>query len=190
MHCSVSVGGIDLMDLRRWPCYLMRYAACLAMLLGMFFYVPMARAAPVVQLEIVTSAGAFDITSLRGIPVVFYVWGDWCRACQRSTPEVLALARQYPQARFVFINTDQVARSPKSDAAGLPSNVIDARVDAAYFGENIMRKKGFHFSQLGLVFGVPAYFLLDAKGEIAASGNGSRYPAVLAEQLARLFDAL
>lgn len=117
-----------------------------------------------------------DPIDWRGKPTVLYIWGDWCRACERSTPEVLALAARYPGARFVFVNTDDPARMLKDKAS---ANVIEARVRRDFFGDQVMRKKGFRFSELGLVFGLPAYFVIDAAGRLAGSGNGSRYPATL-----------
>lgn len=138
------------------------------------------------KIEIETNLSAphaIDPASWRGRPTVLYVWGDWCNACSRSTPEMLALARQYPGARFVFINTDDPARPVQAEP--LP-NVVDTRVQRAFFGDEVMRKKGFRFSQLGLVFGIPAYFVLDSQGRVIASGNGSRYPASLDHRLSSM----
>lgn len=136
------------------------------------------------QLEVEQAAGGpLDLASLRGKPAVIYVWGNWCRSCARSTPEMLTLAGKYPAVRFLFVNTDDPAAPARSE--GL-INVIDTRVDRAYFGDKVMRDKAFRFSQLGLVFGIPAYFLLDAEGRVQASGNGSRYVPTLDEQLSVL----
>lgn len=129
------------------------------------------------------AAQLIDPITWRGRPTVLYVWGDWCRACARSTPEMLALAERHPAVRFVFINTDDPAR-PLSMAS--PDNVVDARVQRAYFGEQVMRKKGFRFSELGLVFGIPAYFVIDAAGRLTNSGNGSRFPSEIDAILSRL----
>lgn len=136
------------------------------------------------QLEVKHAAGgSLDLASLRGKPAVIYVWGNWCRSCARSTPEMLTLAGKYPAVRFIFINTDDPAAPARSE--GL-INVIDTRVDRAFFGDQVMRDKAFRFSQLGLVFGIPAYFLLDAEGRVRVSGNGSRYVPTLDEQLSAL----
>ena len=63
---------------------------------------------------------------------------------------------------------------------------VEAQVDRNFFGPTAMRKKGFRFSQLGLVFGVPAYFVINQAGQVVERGNGSRYPATLPPILARL----
>lgn len=136
---------------------------------------------PLQRLEVRdVGGGGFDPATLRGQPAVIYVWGHWCRACSRSTPEVLALAARQPGARFVFVNTDQ---PPASLSEVVTANVLDLRVDSAFFGADTMRRKGFRFSELGLVFGVPAYYLLDAEGRIRARGNGSRYVPTLEDAL-------
>ena len=136
------------------------------------------------QLEVESAEGVrFDPANWRGKPAVIYVWGNWCRSCARSTPEMLTLAAKYPAVRFLFVNTDDPAAPARSE--GLV-NIIDTRVNRAYFGDRVMRDKAFRFSQLGLVFGIPAYFLLDAEGRIRASGNGSRYVPALDEQLSAL----
>jgi thiol-disulfide isomerase/thioredoxin len=121
----------------------------------------------------------FDITTLRGKPVVIYVWGKWCIACERSTPAMNQLASQHPEIRFLYINTDAPAKPLKSDTP-LPDNIIDAFLSPAFFDEKTLRRKRFRFSELGLVFGVPAYFVLDAEGRITTTGNGGRYPEELA----------
>ena len=139
----------------------------------------LADSSPLNRLEVVTSAEPkrpFDLSRLRGRATVLYLWGDWCRACARSTPEVLTLVERHPEINFVFINTDDPERSVKSPAR---TNLLDTRVDRTFFGDTVMRKKGFRFSELGLVFGIPAYFVLDAQGRVIDSGNGSRYPTAL-----------
>ena len=135
------------------------------------------------RIEIETNLSApheIDPASWRGRPTVLYIWGEWCNACSRSTPEILALARKHLQVRFVFINTDDPARP--AHVEGVP-NIIDTRVQRSFFGDEVLRKKGFRFSQLGLVFGIPAYFVMDSQGRLIASGNGSRYPTSLDQQL-------
>lgn len=146
--------------------------------------IPAPRVDPLTQVEVdLPDGGPFDIATLRGHPAAIYVWGEWCRACQRSTPAMLELARQHPDVPVVLINTDAPARRLRVTSTDLPANVIETRVSESYFDGESRRKKRFVFSQLGLVFGIPAYFLLDANGRIAAQGNGSRYPERLAEAL-------
>lgn len=135
---------------------------------------------PVSRLEVLLGEDSLDPSALRGQPAVLYVWGEWCRACERSTPEMLALAAQYPHARFVFINTDQ---PPRMARAPLPPNVFDGRVDDAFFGAKAMRGKDFRFSELGLAFGVPAYYVLDAGGFVVLRGNGSRFVPTVGDTL-------
>ena len=139
--------------------------------------------AAITTVEIETNgavAQPIDPLLWRGKTTVLYVWGDWCRACARSTPEILRLAEGHADVRFVFINTDDPARPL---AVNAPGNVIDSRVARTYFGAEVMRKKGFRFSELGLVFAIPAYFVIDPNGNLLASGNGSRYPALIADLL-------
>ena len=121
-----------------------------------------------------------DAAVWRGKTTVIYAWGDWCRICLKTTPEVIALAKANADVRFIFINTDDPAH-PLS--AEVPPNVFDAKVSRTFFGDETMRKKGFRFSGLGLVFAVPAYFILDAQGALRNSGNGSRFISQLAQTL-------
>jgi thiol-disulfide isomerase/thioredoxin len=140
--------------------------------------------APLTRIEVRTADGQpFDILHLRGGALVLYAWGDWCRVCERTTPAMLDLAREHPEVTFVFINTDAPGRLLRR-GTNLPANLIETRVDAEYFGPEVMRKKRFDFAQLGLIFGVPAYYLVDGSGRIMARGNGSRYPEALAQLLA------
>ena len=138
---------------------------------------------PLTRIEVLSLEGQpFDVQRLRGRPLVIYAWGDWCRICERTTPAILDLAREHPEVSFVFINTDAPGR-PLRRGTSLPANLIQTRVDADHFGPEIMRKKRFDFAQLGLVFGVPVYYLIDGSGRVVARGNGSRYPETLAQLL-------
>lgn len=135
--------------------------------------------ASLTRLEIVSNDALvrpMDPRQWQGTPVVLYFWGEWCRACLRSTPEVVGVAERHPDVRFVFVNTDT---SPKALSVVVPGNVVDARVDAASFGPEIMRKRAFRFVELGLVFGIPAYYVIDATGVVRHAGNGSRFAAAL-----------
>jgi thiol-disulfide isomerase/thioredoxin len=136
------------------------------------------------RLEVESAAAMpFDVVALRGRPSVLYVWGHWCRACERSTPEMIDLAQRFPGVNFVFINTDFPARALAASPTALPPNITDTRVSRASFDDQAMRKKDFRFAELGLVFGIPQYFLLDPAGRIETSGNGSRYPRHIASWL-------
>jgi thiol-disulfide isomerase/thioredoxin len=133
------------------------------------------------HVEVLSEDGQrLDILKFRGKQTVIYAWGDWCRICERTTPIVLDLARDHPEVEFIFINTDHPVRRLRWGATR-PSNVTDTRVDEQHFGAGVMRKKRFDFPQLGLVFAVPAYYLINADGTIAARGNGSRFIATLAQ---------
>ena len=141
---------------------------------------------PITQIEIdrnLDPPSPVDLATWQGQTTVIYAWGDWCRICTKSTPEVIALAKANPSVRFLFINTDEPARPVSVE---LPANIVDARVRRSFFGDEVMRKKGFRFSQLGLVFAMPAYFVLDAQGVIRHIGNGSRFPAQIAQILREL----
>lgn len=146
--------------------------------------VPAGDPEPLTRLEVVALNGApLDVRRYRGRAAVLYVWGEWCRACERSTPAMLDLARTHPATPFVFVNTDWPPRPLRTPPAELPDNVLQTRVDDAFFGAERMRRKRFEFPELGLVFGIPAYFLIDPVGRISARGNGSRYPPALASLL-------
>jgi len=56
----------------------------------------------------------FSLAADRGSVVVLNFWGSWCAPCRREAPALAALARRFPQVRFVG---DDVHDSAASAAA-------------------------------------------------------------------------
>jgi thiol-disulfide isomerase/thioredoxin len=56
----------------------------------------------------------FSLAADRGSVVVMNFWGSWCAPCRREAPALAALARHYPQVRFVG---DDVHDSPAAATA-------------------------------------------------------------------------
>lgn len=162
-----------------------------AVLLGSCGLWSLAHAAPAIQwdaVEWVDQRGGAEAKrpELAGKPLLIYVWGDWCRACQKSSPVVRALADRYPDLRMVALNTDDPAKTFFFEGS---TDRLDLYPDPGVFGPQAFRQKAFRMAGLGLVFGVPAYYLVDSDGFVVAQGNGSRYADQLVDRVAGLLAA-
>jgi thiol-disulfide isomerase/thioredoxin len=102
----------------------------------------------------------FSLAADRGSVVVLNFWGSWCAPCRREAPALAALARRYPQVRFVG---DDVHDSPASATAfqrafnvGYPSlNDPGEQVALAFHGTVAPQA-------------IPTTLVIDRSGRIAA----------------------
>ncbi len=102
-------------------------------------------------------------SQFRGKPLFLNVWATWCGPCVREMPSIARLAAdprlQGKNIQFVCVSVDQSADEVRRFLAG------------KNWGMTFLRAE-----RLPAVFhtdGIPATFLIDAKGRIAASEVGS-----------------
>ena len=59
------------------------------------------------------SGGRFDLSKLRGNPVVVSFWGTWCPPCRKEFPELVRVQAEHAQAglRVVAVNGRDQERS-------------------------------------------------------------------------------
>ena len=116
---------------------------------------------------------AFDMNSLQGKPALIHFWATWCPVCRLEQGSIDALARDYP---FVSV----AMQSGK--AAEVLSFLKEQGVDYPVVNDPdgvLSRRYG--------VSGVPATFVLNARGEVAfvtrgyTSGPGLRLRLWLAD---------
>lgn len=70
--------------------------------------------APDIDLPTLTG-GRFDLSKLRGNPVVVSFWGTWCPPCRKEFPELIRVQAEHGQAglRVVAVNGRDQERSIK-----------------------------------------------------------------------------
>jgi len=131
-------------------------------------------------------APAFALTALDGAPVrleamrgqvvLLDFWATWCGPCRDEIPNLVKIERTYgPRGvRVVGIAMDDDVAPVRAFARELHMNYTVALGDAALA------------ERFGGVLGLPAKFLIDRLGRIAARHDGPMDPAVLAGELQAL----
>ena len=101
---------------------------------------------------------AATLAAAKGSPVLVYVWAAWCPICRMEEGTVTSLAEDWPVLTLAM----------QSGGAGEVAKFMAER-EIAY--PALVDEHGALASALG-VRGVPAYFVVDAKGRIRFAGTG------------------
>ena len=103
----------------------------------------------------------FELSDLRGQPVMLVFWASWCGPCRRETPEVAKIAAGYGERLHVIgVNAGEDAATAARAAASMqitwpvvldPNGAIQTSYD---------------------VTAIPLVVIIDAQGVIRYRGNG------------------
>lgn len=119
--------------------------------------------------------GSFQLSALRGKPVVLNFWATWCGPCQNELP-ALQKAAQHLDGQVVFAAVDQ----------GEAADVVQTYVDKLGLTFTIpMDAKG----EIGSVYnvqGLPTTFFIDRSGVIQSLWMGEMNSVTLAENIAQI----
>jgi cytochrome c biogenesis protein CcmG/thiol:disulfide interchange protein DsbE len=118
------------------------------------------RRAPGIDAQTLDGAD-FDLSDLRGAPVVVVFWASWCGPCRQEAPEIAALERHYgDRVRFVSVNAgeDPAVAKRAAEQWGITWPVVTDPRGAA--------SRAFEVSAIPLVL------VLDADGLVRYRGNG------------------
>lgn len=101
---------------------------------------------------------AATLAAAEGRPVLVYVWSAWCPVCRMSEGTVTSLADDWPVLTLAMQSGDagEVAKFMAERGIAYPT-LVDERGELAW--------------SLG-VRGVPAWFIVDGKGQIRFAGMG------------------
>lgn len=101
---------------------------------------------------------AATLAAARGGPVLVYVWSAWCPICRVSEGTVTSLAEDWPVLTLAMQSggVGEVAKFMAERGIAYPT-LVDERGEMAW--------------SLG-VRGVPAWFVVDGKGQIRFAGTG------------------
>lgn len=108
-----------------------------------------------------------SLESLKGKVVIIDFWATWCGPCKASFPAMQKAVEKYETAddvEFVFIDTWERSETKNKNA----QKFIE---DNAYTFNVLMDNDNEMVGDFG-VNGIPAKFILDAKGNIRYSGSG------------------
>jgi thiol-disulfide isomerase/thioredoxin len=108
-----------------------------------------------------------SLESLRGKTVVLDFWATWCGPCKASFPAMQLAKNKYkndPNVKFLFIHTWEKSATPTEDAKAYITSM-------KYNFEVLMDKKDPETKENKVVssykvFGIPAKFVIDPKGNI------------------------
>lgn len=114
---------------------------------------PLGRPAPNFKIggELTYTKQSFELSSLKGYPLIVHFWATWCGPCLGELPELLKLAKRLRQESFAF-----VAVSEDSDWTAVERFFLQ-HPDLSPLKDLMV-------------------LVLDPKGEIAARFGSSRFP--------------
>jgi thiol-disulfide isomerase/thioredoxin len=120
--------------------------------------------APSFKLARLDGGGDFALGEARGKVVLVDFWASWCAPCQKSMPQLDALAKEFPADRFalVGVNVDSDANAAKKALSKRP-------VGYAITSD----PKGALPARYGLET-MPTAYLIDADGAIRYVHRGFR----------------
>lgn len=103
----------------------------------------------------------FSSKSLLGKVVVYNVWGSWCVPCRTEIPELITVAKEFPEVQFVGINV----REPEAAARAFERRyqVPYPSIRAADSGRALLA-----FGGVLTAAAVPATVVVDPEGRVAA----------------------
>ena len=114
----------------------------------------------------------FDLSSLRGTPVVLNFWATWCPPCRAELPELQAASERYEgQVAIIGVNQAETAGAVAEAAEGIGLTFP------------IPLDRSGSVSRLYGVRSLPTTFFIDRDGVIRQIQNGPVTDAVLAQLL-------
>ncbi len=116
---------------------------------------------------------SITVSGLKGKPVVVNFWASWCHFCAQEAPDLNALYQQYQSKglQVLGVGTDDLeSLKAKAKELGLTYPIGSNPEAAKTYG----------------VGGVPHTFLINRKGEIAASLVGARPKAEMDAEVQKI----
>lgn len=118
--------------------------------------------APAFSLRRLDGDGSVSLRSLRGKTVVLNFFASWCDPCKREAPELEKLWRQYRGKNVVVLGVDT---GPDAKADGRRFVSAHGLTYPIVFDPNALVASSSY-----AVPGLPATFVLDARGRIVGGG--------------------
>lgn len=103
------------------------------------------------------------LSSLRGHYVVLEFWASWCPDCRKTTPDVVALYKEYAPLGVEFVGV-----SFDTDSAAWRRYVEANGMEWLQYSELKKWKAGTKLDSPYRVNWIPTFYLVDPEGRIAA----------------------
>ena len=118
----------------------------------------------------------FQLSAVRGTPVVLNFWATWCGPCQRELPALQYAAETYA-GEVLIVGVDQGEEAP----------IVQTYVDKLGLTFPIPMDKEMEAGALFNVKGMPTTFFVDAGGVIRHIWAGEMNSVTLAEGIAKIW---
>ena len=153
---------------KRWGLFAASLVILLAFVIRYVYFIPRyskGETPPTVQANLVDGT-PFDLTDLRGSPVLIYFWGSWCGPCIKQVPDLVnlysGLNEKQQTLHVVSIAVEQNERRWKSalDRYQLPGkyHLIDKTTSLRFFTGPIAKTFG--------IKEIPTKYLLNENGQV------------------------
>lgn len=154
---------------------LLGWATNLALILGIFLGIQWWMARPLATGEAPPLTGTtlsgelIDLNNLRGQPVLVYFWATWCPVCKLGNGAIEAIAKDHRVLSVAMQSGDagDIQRFMAAQQLSFPTVADDDGMIAGRWG----------------VAGVPASFVIDARGQIGYATMGLSTDAGLRARL-------
>jgi thiol-disulfide isomerase/thioredoxin len=115
-----------------------------------------------------TNGSTLDLYSLRGKVVLIDFWASWCGPCRKENPYLVRAYKTYKDKDFTIGKSFTIYSVSIDNKPQSWRNAI--QTDALPWGEHVNDAQGWYsrYLQLYNIQGIPANFLIDAKGVIVA----------------------
>ncbi len=124
------------------------------------------------------------LTSLKGRVVVIDFWATWCGPCRKALPQLQDLAKEFSDRPVTFLTVDCFERS---SGAQMRAKVAEVAESLGLTLPVLLDEDGGTAKRWG-VSGIPATFIIDMEGGLAAShtGAGPDYTELLRSEIIEL----